>query len=84
MKRLLPADKKAIAMAAWLFYSERGFDAQLIHHQDDEAIELRVTYEDSQGLPECPMLHHSSFSATYTRVGYSDMVYSCIIPLAFL
>ena len=84
MKRLLPADKKAIAMAAWLFYSERGFDAQLIHHQVNEDIELRVTYEDSQGLPECPMLYHTSFSATYTRVGYSDMVYSCIIPSAFL
>ena len=84
MKRLLPADKKAIAMAAWLFYSERGFDAQLIHHQDDEAIELRVIYDDSQGLPECPMLHHTSFSASYTRVVYSDMVYSCIIPSAFL
>ena len=84
MKRLLPTDKKAIAMAAWLFYSERGFDVQLIHHQDDEAIELRVTYEDSQSLPECPMLHHPCFSASYTRVGYSDMVYSCIIPSAFL
>lgn len=84
MKRLLPADKKALAMAAWLFYSERGFDAQLIHNQNEEAIELRVTYEDAQDLPECPMLHHSSFSASYTRVGYSDMVYSCTIPSAFL
>lgn len=84
MKHLLPADKKAIAMAAWLFYSERGFDTQLIHHQDDEAITLRVTYEDSQELPVCPLLHHSSYSASYTRVGYSDIVYICSIPEAFL
>ena len=36
MKRLLPADKKALAMAAWLFYAERGFHVDLSHAQDDE------------------------------------------------
>ena len=84
MKKLLPADKKALAMAAWLFYAERGFDAQLLHHQDAEEIEINVTYEDTQELPTCPMLQHPSFTSDVVRVGYSDKVYRCIIPEAFL
>ena len=84
MKRFLPADKKALAMAAWLFYAERGFDAQLLHHQDAEEIEIIVTYEDTQELPTCPLLQHPSFKSSVVRVGYSDKVYSCIIPEAFL
>ena len=84
MKRLLPADKKALAMAAWLFYAERGFDAQLLHNQDAEEIEIRVTYEDTQELPTCPLLQHPSFKYDVVRVGYSDKVYSCIIPETFL
>lgn len=84
MKRLLPADKKALAMAAWLFYAERGFDAQLLHNQDAEEIEIRVTYEDTQELPTCPLLQHPSFKSDVIRVGYSDKVYQCTIPEAFL
>ena len=84
MKRLLPADKKALAMAAWLFYAERGFDVQLMHRQDAEEIEINVTYEDTQELPTCPLLQHPSFKSDVVRVGYSDKVYSCIIPEAFL
>lgn len=84
MKKLLPADKKALAMAAWLFYAERGFDAQLLHHQDAEEIEINVTYEDTQELPTCPMLQHPSFTSDVVRIGYSDKVYRCIIPETFL
>ena len=84
MKRLLPADKKALAMAAWLFYAERGFDAQLLHHQDAEEIEINVTYEDTQELPTCPLLQHPSFTSDVVRIGYSDKVYRCIIPEAFI
>lgn len=84
MRKLLPADKKALAMGAWLFYAERGFDAQLIHNQDDENIIFRVTYEDTQELPTCPLLQHPSFKTEVVRVGYSDKVYSCIIPETFI
>ncbi len=84
MKKLLPADKKAIAMGAWLFYAERGFDAQLLHHQDAEEIEIIVTYEDTQELPTCPQLQHPSFTYDVVRIGYSDKMYRCIIPEAFL
>ena len=84
MKRLLPADIKALALSAWLFYSERGFDAQLMHNEDDEDIILRITYEDTQELPMCQQLMHPSFQTTVVRVGYSDKVYTVIFPEAFL
>lgn len=84
MRRLLPADKKAIAMGAWLFYAERGFDAQLLHHQDAEEIEINVTYEDTQELPTCPQLMHPSFHTEVVRIGYSEKIYRCTIPEAFL
>ena len=84
MKRLLPADKKALAMAAWLFYAERGFHVDLSHAQDDESILLLITYEDTQELPTCPLLQHPSFTSDVVRVGYSDKVYRCTIPEAFI
>ena len=84
MKRLLPADVKALALSAWLFYSERGFDTQLIHYQDQEDIILRVTYEDTQELPMCQQLMHPSFQTSVVRVGYSDKVYTVIFPTAFI
>ena len=84
MKRLLPADKKALAMAAWLFYAERGFGAQLLHHHDAEEIEIVVTYEDTQELPTCPLLQHPSFKSDVVRIGYSDKMYRCTIPEAFI
>lgn len=84
MKRLLPTDKKALALAAWLFYAERGFGAQLLHHHDAEEIEIVVTYEGSQKLPTCPLLQHPSFTSDVVRIGYSDKMYRCIIPETFL
>lgn len=84
MKKLLPADIKALALSAWLFYSERGFDAQLMHNEDDEDIILRVTYEDTQELPMCQLLMHPSFQTSVVSIGYSDKVYTIIFPEAFL
>lgn len=84
MKKLLPSDIKALALSAWLFYSERGFDAQLMHNEDDEDIILRVTYEDTQELPMCQQLMHPSFQTSIVRIGYSDKVYTIIFPEAFL
>lgn len=84
MKKLLPADIKALALSAWLYYSERGFDAQLIHYQDQEDIILRVTYEDTQELPMCQQLMHRSFQTSVVCIGYSDKVYTVIFPEAFL
>ena len=82
--KLLPADIKALALSAWLFYSERGFDALLIHLQDQVNIILRVTYEDTQELPMCQQLMHPSFQTSVVRVGYSYKVYTVIFPEAFL
>ena len=84
MKHLLPADLKAIALSAWLFYSERGFSTELIHHEDAEDVELRITYEDTRDLPRCPILETSPFSCEIVRVGYSDMVCTYFIPGLFI
>lgn len=84
MKRLLPADVKALALSAWLFYSERGFATDLIHINESEDIILRVTYEDTQELPMCQQLLHPSFQTSVVRVGYSDKVYTVIFPTAFI
>ena len=84
MKKLLPADIKALALSAWLFYSERGFATDLIHINESEDIILRVTYEDTQELPMCQQLMHTSFQTSVVRVGYSDKVYTVIFPEAFL
>lgn len=84
MKQLLPADVKALALSAWLFYSERGFATDLIHINESEDIILRVTYEDTQELPLCQQLMHPSFQTSVVRVGYSDKVYTVIFPTAFI
>ena len=84
MKKLLPADIKALALSAWLYYSERGFDAQLMHNEDDEDIKLSVMYEDTQELPMCQQLMHPSFQTSIVRVGISEKVYTVIFPEAFL
>ena len=84
MKQLLPADVKALALSAWLFYSERGFATDLIHINESEDIILRVTFEDTQELPMCQQLMHPSFQTSVFRVGYSDKVYTVIFPTAFI
>lgn len=84
MKQLLPADVKALALSAWLFYSERGFATDLIHINESEDIILRVTYEDTQELPMCQQLMHPSFQTSVVRVGYSDKVYTVLFPTAFI
>jgi hypothetical protein len=84
MKHLLPADVKALALSAWLFYSERGFATDLIHIKDSEEIILRVTFEDTKELPMCQQIMHPSFQTSVVRVGYSDKVYTVIFPTAFI
>lgn len=84
MKKLLPTDKKAIAIAAWLFYTERGFHAELSHALDDESIMLKVYYEDTQELPNCPLLAHPTFCSQVVRVDWSEKIYTCTIPEVFI
>lgn len=84
MKQLLPADVKALALSAWLFYSERGFATDLIHINESEDIILRVSYEDTQELPRCQQLMHPSFLTSVVRVGYSDKIYTVLFPTAFI
>lgn len=81
MKDLTNSDRKAIALAAFLFYAERDFPTELIKCAQVNYWTLRITYEDVTQLPVCPMLHHPSFRCQTVRVGYSDKVTFWEIPI---
>ena len=49
-----------------------------------EEIEIVVIYEDTQELPICQQLMHPSFHTEVVRIGYSDKMYRCTIPEAFI
>ena len=81
MTKFTPADRKAIALAAYLFFAERDYDAQLLAQEHELHWELRVTYEDARQLEDCPLLHQQFISNEIVRVGYSDMVSIWYIPI---
>lgn len=81
MSKFTIADRKAIALSAYLFYSDREFDTQLIAQEHESHWELRVTYEDARTLDDCPLLHQPFVSNEIVRVGYSDMVSIWYIPI---
>ena len=75
------ADRKAITLAAYLYYADREYDVQLIAQEHEQHWELRVTYEDARNLEDCPLLHQPFISNEIVRVGYSDMVSIWYIPI---
>lgn len=79
--KFTPADRKAIALAAYLFYAERDYDTQLLAQEHELHWELRVTYEDARQLEDCPLLHQPFISNEIVRVGYSDMVSIWYLPI---
>ena len=75
------ADRKALALAAFLFYSDREYQVELLKSSHGFYIELRVTREDTQSLERCPLLDWPFISCDEARVGYSDIVTTWTIPL---
>lgn len=80
--KFIPADCKAIALAAFLFYSEREYNCELLHDPEDPCLVLRVTYEDTMRLEDCPLLNCPFIKVEKAHVGYSDKVTSWFIPIA--
>ena len=80
-QKFTPADRKALALAAFLFYSEREYQVELLKPSLGFYWELRVTREDTQSLERCPLLDWSFISSDEARVGYSDIVTTWSIPL---
>ena len=79
--KFTPADRKAIALSAFLFYTDREYHVDLFKCEHDTWWTLRVTYEDTRTLDFCPLLSHNFISLDVTHVGYSDNVATWIIPL---
>lgn len=85
MKRKEPqfteSDRKALALAAFLFYMEREYQVELLKPSLGFYLELRVTREDSMRLEPCPLLSWPFITCDEARVGYSDIVTTWTIPL---
>ena len=79
-QKFTPADRKALALAAFLFYSEREYQVELLKPSLDFYWELRVTREDTQSLERCPLLDWPFITSDEARVGYSDIVTTWSIP----
>ena len=79
----LPADRKAIALAAFLFYVERGFHVELYQVEYGHELWLRVTREDDRELEPCRLLDHSFIKCEEVRVGYCDIVTTWLIPVDY-
>ena len=75
------ADIKALALAAFLFYSDRNYQVELLKPSLGFYLELRVTREDTQSLEQCPLLDWPFITCDEARVGYSDIVTTWTIPL---
>lgn len=81
MSRLTPADRKAIALAAYLFYAERNYNVELHNSGDISQWVLRIAYEDTRALEQCPLVHHDFITSYTTQLAYSELVTMYIFPL---
>lgn len=79
-QKFTPADRKALALAAFLFYSEREYQVELLKPSLGFYWELRVTREDTIELERCPLLDWPFITSDEARVGYSDIVTTWTIP----
>lgn len=79
--KFTPADRKAQALAAYLYYADREFNVSLRQPSLAMSWELQVVREDTRNLEPCPLLHDPSITCDETRVGYSDIVTTWTIPL---
>lgn len=80
-QKFTPADCKALALAAFLFYAERECQVELFRNQSDVNWYLRVTREDTIELERCPLLDWPFIISNEVRVGYADIVTTWTIPV---
>lgn len=81
MSKLTPADRKAIALAAYLFYAERNYSVELHNDVEGNLWELRIMYEDTRTLEQCPLVHHDFITSHTTQLIYAELVTIYIFPL---
>ena len=75
------ADRKAIALAAFLFYVEREYQVELNHYENSSYFQLTVFFTKTQVLEQCPLLDCPFVSCEEHDLGAFDRVSQWTIPL---
>lgn len=75
------ADRKQLALAAFLFYVEREYQVELEHYSTCEFLRLTVYYHKTQVFEQCPLLDWPFVSCDEHDLGAFDRVSQWTIPL---
>ena len=75
------ADRKALALAAFLFYVEREYQVELNHYSTCDFLRLTVYYHKTQVFEQCPLLDWPFVSCEEHDLGAFDRVSTWTIPL---
>lgn len=75
------ADRKAIALSAFLFYLDRDYQVELNHYAHCSYVQLTVYFSKRQVLELCPLLHWPFISCDEHELGEFDQVCTWQIPL---
>lgn len=75
------ADRKAIALAAFLFYVEREYQVVLDHFENGSSLQLTVFCSKKKVLEQCPLLDWPFISCEERDLNEYDRVSKCTIPL---
>lgn len=79
--KFTPADRKALAMAAFLFYLDREYQVELNHYSSCQSVQLTVFYENTRTLEKCPLLDWPFIVCMIEPLGVSDSYAKWTIPL---
>ena len=75
------ADRKALALAAFLFYLDREYHVELNHYTPCSYIRLTVYFSKTQELEQCPLLDWPFVSCEERDLGAFDRECTWQIPL---
>ena len=75
------ADRKALALAAFLFYVERDYLVELNHFENGSSLQLTVFFSKTQVLEQCPLLDWPFVSCDERDLDDYDRVSKWTIPL---
>ena len=75
------ADRKALALAAFLFYVERDYLVELNHFENGSSLQLTVFFSRKKVLEQCPLLDWPFISCDDRDLDEFDRVSKWTIPL---
>lgn len=75
------ADRKALALAAFLFYVERDYLVELNHFENGSSLQLTVFCSKKKVLEQCPLLDWPFVSCDERDLDEYDHVSRWTIPL---